>query len=285
MEILKQLHINIPLIKAIEQMPNYSKFMKDMLIKRKRLGEFATIALTQECSQLVQGKLPPKLKDPGNFTIPCNIDDLFGGKALCDLGESINLIPLSIFKKLGIGASWPTTITLQLADKSICYPQGNIEDVLVRVDKFVFPADFIIMDFDANEDILILLGRHFLATVRTLIDVEKGELTMRVNGQQVVFNVMNALQYPEEEVADCLMISYWDRIVHKSLLKSIDVLTQELGKVKEILQEGIMYGPMNQSVVKKEHMEEFDLKADQNPHSPSIEVPPELELKQLPAHL
>lgn len=103
LEILKQLHINIPLIEAIEQMPNYSKFMKDMLTKRRRVGEFATVALTQECSQLVQGKLPPKLKDPGSFTIPCNIGETFCGKALCDLGASINLMPLSIFKKLGIG--------------------------------------------------------------------------------------------------------------------------------------------------------------------------------------
>ena len=126
MEILKQLHINIPLIEAIQQMPNYSKFMKDVLTKRKRVGEFATVALTQECSQLVQGKLPPKLKDPGSFTIPCTIGDTYCGKALCDLGASINLMPLSIFKKLGIGAVRPTTITLQLADRSLCYPQGKI---------------------------------------------------------------------------------------------------------------------------------------------------------------
>lgn len=138
--------------------------MKDTLTKRIRVGEFATVALTQECSQLVQGKLPPKLKDPGSFTIPCNIGETFWGKALCDLGASINLMPLSIFKKLGIGEVRPTTITLQLADRSICYPKGKIEDVLVRVDKFIFPADFIIMDFDADEETPILLGRPFLAT-------------------------------------------------------------------------------------------------------------------------
>ncbi|XP_058732926.1 uncharacterized protein LOC131604508 [Vicia villosa] len=148
MEILKQLHINIPLIEAIEQMPDYSKFMKDMITKRNRVGEFATIALTQECSQFVQGKLPPKLKDLGSFTIPCNIGDSLCGKSLCDSGASINLIPFSVFKKLGIGAARPTTITLQLADRSICYPQGKIENILFRVKKFVFPVDFIIMDFD-----------------------------------------------------------------------------------------------------------------------------------------
>jgi hypothetical protein len=146
-EIMRQLHINIPLIEAIQQMPNYSKFMKDVLTKRRRIGEFETAALTQECSQMVQGKIPPKLKDPGAFIVPCTIGDVYVGKALCDLGASINLMPLSIFKKLGIGEARPITVTLQLADRSLCYPQGKIEDVLVRVDKFIFHAGFIIMDF------------------------------------------------------------------------------------------------------------------------------------------
>lgn len=92
--------------------------MKDILTKRKRAVEFATITLTQECSQLVQGKLLPKLKDPESFTIPCNIGESLCGKASYDLGVSINLMPLSIFKKLGIGVVRPTTITLQLAHRS-----------------------------------------------------------------------------------------------------------------------------------------------------------------------
>jgi hypothetical protein len=123
---------------------------------------------------MVQGKISQKMKDHGTFTIPCTIGDIYVGRALYDLGASINLMPLSVFKKLGIGDVRPTTITLQLADHSICYPQGKIEDVLLRVDKFVFLIDFIIIDFTADEDTPILLGRPFLATGRTLIDVEKG---------------------------------------------------------------------------------------------------------------
>lgn len=148
----------------------------------KRVREFATISLTREWSQPAQGNLPSKLKDPGSFTIPCNIGESLYGKALCDLGDIINLIPFSIFTKLGVEAAKPTTITLQLGDISHCYPQGKIEDVLVRIDKFVFFVDFIIMDFNADEETSILLGRPLLATGWTLIDVERGELTMRVNG-------------------------------------------------------------------------------------------------------
>ncbi|KAL5549092.1 hypothetical protein UlMin_004323 [Ulmus minor] len=159
LDVLKQLHINIPLVEALEQMPNYVKFMKDMLTKKRRFGEFETVALTRECSAVLQNKLPPKLKDPGSFTIPCSIGNQYFGKALCDLGASINLMPMSIFKKLGIGEARPTTVSLQLADRSIAHPEGKIEDVLVKVDKFIFPVDFIVLDYEADLEVPIILGR------------------------------------------------------------------------------------------------------------------------------
>ncbi|KAJ9547944.1 LOW QUALITY PROTEIN: hypothetical protein OSB04_020487 [Centaurea solstitialis] len=174
LDVFKQLHINIPLVEALEQMPSYVKFLKDILNKKRRLGEFETVALTKECSALLTNKIPQKLKDPGSFTIPCSIGGKEVGHALCDLGASINLMPLSIFKKLGIGEARPTTVTLQLADRSIAYPKGKIEDVLVKVDKFIFPADFVILDYEADRETPIILGRPFLATGRTLIDVQKG---------------------------------------------------------------------------------------------------------------
>ncbi|KAL5578118.1 hypothetical protein UlMin_019817 [Ulmus minor] len=97
LEILKQLHINIPLVEALQQMPNYVKFMKDVLTNKRKLAEFETVALTKECSLLLQTNIPPKLKDPGSFTIPCSIGDTYCGQALCDLGASINLMPMSVF--------------------------------------------------------------------------------------------------------------------------------------------------------------------------------------------
>ena len=130
------------------------------------------------------------MKDPGNFTIPCSIGTSYAGRALCDLGASITLMPLSVFKQLGVGECRPTTVTLQLADRSHAYLEGKIEDVLVKVDKFIFPVDFIVLDFEADKEVPIILGRPFLATGKTLIDVQKGELTMRVNDQQVTFNVL-----------------------------------------------------------------------------------------------
>lgn len=112
------------------------------------------------------------------------------------------------------------------------------------------------MNFNFDEETPILLGRPFLDTGRTLIDVERGEPTMRVNGQQVLFNVLNELQYPKEEVVDCLMISSWDNIIHKNMVKSSNILEQELGKLNEevVKKEGILSGPLSKSNKKEEPM-------------------------------
>ncbi|XP_038877582.1 uncharacterized protein LOC120069837 [Benincasa hispida] len=165
-------------------MPKYIKFFKDILTKKRRINETEVTVLTRECNALVSNRLPKKQKDPGSFTVPCSIGGLDVGHVLCDLGASINLMSLSIFKKLRIGEAQPTSITLQLADRTITYPEEKIEDVLIKVDNFIFPADFIILDYEADKDVLIILGRSFLATGKVLIDVHKGQLTMRVDNQE-----------------------------------------------------------------------------------------------------
>ncbi|KAM6575407.1 hypothetical protein CsatA_023734 [Cannabis sativa] len=220
LDVLKQLHINIPLVEALEQMPTYVKFLKDILTKKRRLGEFETVALTEGCSAMLKSKIPPKLKDPGSFTIPISIGGRDVGRALCDLGASINLMPMSIFRKLGIGEARPTTVTLQLADRSMAHPEGKIEDVLVQVDKFIFPADFIILDYEEDREVPIILGRPFLATGRTLIDVEKGELTMRAQDEQATFKVFHPMRAPDA-IGECLAIGDMDpNMVEESKFKN-----------------------------------------------------------------
>ena len=125
MEVFKKLHINIPFANALEQMPSYVKFMKDILPKKKRLSDFETVNLTEECSAILQRKLPQKLKDPSSFTIPCTIRSSILERALCDLGASISLMPLSMFGQLGLGEARPTIVTLQLADRSLKHPWGG----------------------------------------------------------------------------------------------------------------------------------------------------------------
>ena len=125
-------------------------------------------------------------------------------------------MPLSMFKQLEVGEAKPTTVKLQLADKSRVYPEDNIEDVLVKVDKFIFLVDFILLDFEVDKEVLIILGIPILATGKTLIDVQKGELNMRVNDQQVTFNVLDVVKSPDE-VEDCNFISVVDFAVAERL--------------------------------------------------------------------
>ncbi|KAJ9560069.1 hypothetical protein OSB04_005229 [Centaurea solstitialis] len=198
LEVFKKLHINIPFADALAQMPSYVKFLKDIISNKRKIEEHATVALTEECSAIIQNKLPQKLKDPGSFTIPIQIGVSTFGKALCDLGASINLMPLSIFRKLGLGEVQPTNVILQLADRSIKYPYGAIEDVLVKVGKFYFPVDFFILDIDEDKEIPLILGRPFLATGGALIDVQGGKLTLRVGDESVEFNVFRTAQNRRE---------------------------------------------------------------------------------------
>ena len=180
MDVFKKLHISIPFSDALEQMPMYVKFMKDILSIKRRLSKFETVNLTEEGSAILQRKLPHKLKDPGSFTIHYTIGNSIFEMALCDLGESINLMSLSIFWRLGLSEARPTTVILQLADRSLKHPKGVKEDVLVKVDKFIFLVDFIILDMEKDKEITIILGRPFLATSRAMIDVQRGELKLRV---------------------------------------------------------------------------------------------------------
>ncbi|KAM6559046.1 hypothetical protein CsatA_028285 [Cannabis sativa] len=192
LEIFKKLHINIPFIEALKQMPTNLKFLKDILSNKRKLEEFEMVALTEECSTVLQMKLPPKLKGPGSFNIPCSIGGSIQTKAVCDMGVSINLMPLSMFKRLKLGEAKPTTITLHMVDRSLTRPRGMIEDILVKVGKFIFPADF--LDMEEDENIPIILGRPFLATGRALIDVQKGELKLCVQKEEETFKVFVATE-------------------------------------------------------------------------------------------
>ncbi|XP_070032749.1 uncharacterized protein [Nicotiana tomentosiformis] len=149
---------------------------------------FETIKVTHQVSAIVH-LMALKLEDPGAFTIPCTIGSAEFAKALCDLGASINLIPYSVFKNLGIGQPSPISMRLQIVDRTMKRPLEVIEYVLVRVDKFILLADFIILDCELDYEVPIILGRPFLPTRKALVDVEAGELTFRVGDEKVVFHV------------------------------------------------------------------------------------------------
>ena len=171
LDIFKKIKINIPFAEVISQMPLYAKFLNEVLSKKRKIAEEGIVNLTATCSAIIQQKLPAKMKDPGSFTIPCSIGKYEFKKALCDSGASINLMPLSVVQRLSLGELTPTTITLQMADRSMAQPKGILEDVLVKVGKFVFPVDFVVMKMEEDTQVPLLLRRPFLATGAALIDV------------------------------------------------------------------------------------------------------------------
>ncbi|GKD87893.1 reverse transcriptase domain-containing protein, partial [Tanacetum coccineum] len=155
----------------------------------------ARTPLNEHCSVVILNKLTKKLGDPGKLLIPCDFLEKDECLALADLGASINLMPLSVWKKLSLRELTPTCMTLELADRSITKPIGIAEDVYLKVGKFKFSADFVVVDFDADPRVPLILGRSFLKTERALIDVYEGELTLRVGKEAITFNLDQTSRY------------------------------------------------------------------------------------------
>ncbi|GAU38817.1 hypothetical protein TSUD_163920 [Trifolium subterraneum] len=153
MKMLYSLQMNIPFPEALEQMSVYAKFMKELLSKKRKPLDDETVNMTEECSAIIQKKLPQKKNDPGSVTIPCYIGNLHVRRALCDLGASINLMPLSMMKRIPGAVAKPTKMLLSLADRSITHPYGILQNVLVRCAEFVFPADFVILDMEEDAEV------------------------------------------------------------------------------------------------------------------------------------
>ena len=182
-------------------MENYAKFIKDILSKKKKIVDEGVT-----CNAVIQKSLPAKMKAPSSFTIPGIIGKCEFKKALCDSGSSINLMPLLVVQRLSLGELTPTVITLQMADRSMAQPEGVLEDALVKVGKFIFPVDFVFMKMEEDRQVPLLLGRPFLATGATLIDVKKGELTLRVGNEAMHFNLNKTLTHSDTDEENCMVV-------------------------------------------------------------------------------
>ncbi|GJS39964.1 reverse transcriptase domain-containing protein [Tanacetum coccineum] len=172
MEIFRNLHFELSFADALIHMPKFASMFKKMLNNKDKLIELTKTPLNENCSAVVLKKLSEKLGDPGRFLIPCDFSEFDNCLALADLGASINLMPLSIWKKLGLPSLNETKMVLELADRTISKPTGVAENVFVKVGKFYFPADFVVLDFIADPRVPLILGRPFLRTAHALIDVK-----------------------------------------------------------------------------------------------------------------
>ncbi|GJS60406.1 reverse transcriptase domain-containing protein [Tanacetum coccineum] len=197
-QMFKKLHFNISLAEALALMPKYHKMLKDLLSEKEKLLGLANTSLTENCSAVLLKKLPEKLRDPGKFLIPCDFPELEKCMALADLGASLNLMPLSVWKKLMLPKLVHIRMTFELANRSIAYPPGIAEDVFVQVGKFTFLADFVVVNYNVNPSVPLILGRHFLRTAHALVDVYVEELILRDGDEKLIFHAESTLRHPHK---------------------------------------------------------------------------------------
>nr|GEY63099.1 reverse transcriptase domain-containing protein [Tanacetum cinerariifolium] len=184
-EIFCDLHFELSFANALIHMPKFAPMFKKLLNNKDKLIKLTETPLNENCSAVVLKKLPEKLGDPGRFLIPCDFLEFDNFLALADLGASINLMPLLIWKKLRLPTLNDTKMVLELADRTISKPTGVAENVFVKVGKFYFPADFVVLDFIADPRVPLILGRPFLNTAHVIINVHEKEIILRQDEQSL----------------------------------------------------------------------------------------------------
>ncbi|KAL6325910.1 hypothetical protein AAG906_038401 [Vitis piasezkii] len=244
LEVLRQVKVNIPLLDMIKQVPKYAKFLKDLCTIKRGLNVNKKAFLTEQVSVILQCKSPLMYKDSGCPTISVMIGRKVVEKALLDLGASVNLLPYSVYKQLGLGELKPTSITLSLADRSVKIPRGIIEDVLVQVDNFYYPIDFVVLDTDpivkeANY-VPIILGRPFLATSNAIINCRNGLMQLTFGNMTLELNIFymskKLITLEEEEGPEEVCII--DTLVEEHCNQNMqDKLNESLGDLEEGLPE------------------------------------------------
>ncbi|CAN6560271.1 unnamed protein product [Malus baccata var. baccata] len=312
LETFRKVQVNIPLLDAIKQVPRYAKFLKELCTTRKRMSTKEVVKVGENVSAILQRKLPPKCKDPGSFTIPCVIGNTRFESAMLDLGASINVMPYSIYASMNLGAWKNDGVIIQLADRSNAYPKGVLEDVLVQVNHLVFPADFYVLEMDESDhapSLPILLGRPFMKTARTKIDVYSGTLSMEFDGEVVNFNLFDSIKYPSDDhscfsidIIDSLAQGYLDELNDDVLEKVITRGMELKTKGADCMHAHSMNG-LGHAVAPSEELLEVVAALESSPKLdgkytnresipistnkllPSIIQAPVLELKPLPSHL
>ncbi|KAM1224911.1 hypothetical protein ACFX2G_044693 [Malus domestica] len=217
LETFRKVQVNIPLLDAIKQVPRYAKFLKELCTTRKRISSKEVVKVSENVSAVLQCKLPTKCKDTGSFTILCVIGNTRFESAMLALGASINIMPYSIYASMHLGELKNDGVIIQLADRFNAYPKGVLEDVLVQVNHLIFPVDFYVLEMDESDHsptLPILIGRPFMKTAQTKIDVAKGLVTMAFGGDMISFNIPESVENTND-VHFCCAINVIENIGQK----------------------------------------------------------------------
>ncbi|GJR70688.1 reverse transcriptase domain-containing protein [Tanacetum coccineum] len=227
LDVIHAVRINVPLIDFLAGMPNYGKFLKELLSNKHKIKQIFSAFLSDESSTMIQNKVPPKLEDPESFLIPCNFNKTFSCNALADLGASINLMPYSLYAKLSLENLKPTKMSVRLANKSFQYPVEIAKNLLIEVGKFTFLGDFVILKMEEDSKVPLILGRPFLHTTDAVIRVKQKQLNLRVGTKRMIFNIDSAMKHSYSNDDTCFIIDIIDEI----LKEDFDALLDESSKI------------------------------------------------------
>ncbi|XP_023743322.1 uncharacterized protein LOC111891494 [Lactuca sativa] len=194
MKQVKGIPINTPFINSLAQVPEYAKFLQDLLDTRQQLEKNSKVILSEQSSKVIFGELPKKMGDPGLLTLPCEFGNNMKTYALANSEASINLMPYSFYQKLNLPDLKATRMMIHMANHSVTHPRGIVEDILVKFGKFVFPIVFFILDMKEYTNVQIIIGRLLLNTDRALVDIHESKLTLRVRDEEVTFGMEGGFQ-------------------------------------------------------------------------------------------
>ncbi|XP_023771357.1 uncharacterized protein LOC111920009 [Lactuca sativa] len=208
-------------------MAKLPKFAKDVMSNRKELEKASIIVLNELCSTIIIKGLPIKMGDLGQLTLPCEFGNMTSINALADLGASINLMPYSFYQKLKLPKFQDTRMTIRMSDHSTTYPQGIIEDLLVKVGKFVFLVDCVVLDTKEDEYLPIVLGRPFLSTARVFVDIHDSKITLCVDDDAITFEMSHRGNHeePKDEVSkmDSMEVDCDELVAIKMMMEKLKV--------------------------------------------------------------
>nr|GEU90042.1 reverse transcriptase domain-containing protein [Tanacetum cinerariifolium] len=303
-QIFKDMSFEISFADALILMPKFSSTLKALIENKKKLSEMARTPLNEHCSAVLLKKLLEKLGDLGKFLIPCDFLGMAEYLALADLGASNNLMPFSVWNKISLPDLTPTCMTLELASRSISRPVGVAEDVYVKVGSFHFSVDFIVVDFDADPRVPLIPRRSFLKIGRALIDVFKGELTLRVGKEAITFNLDQTSRYSTNysdmtakriDVIDMACEEYYQEVLgfsdviasgnptryYDPIVSTTSSTLTPFENSDFLLEEVDAFLAIEDDPTSLEELKICEAKSDKS----AIDEPPEVELKDLPPHL
>ncbi|XP_017613900.1 uncharacterized protein LOC108459044 [Gossypium arboreum] len=282
LDVFQKVEINIPLLEVIRKVPRYAFFLKELCTNKRRLTGHEKVNLGEHVFAILTRQLPLKLKDQGMFAIPCKIGKVDIKRAMYDLGASINVMPLSVYNTLSTDPLKETKVTIQLADRSIIYPEGVLENVLVKVNELIFLADFYVIDMEnirSNTSSEILLRRPFLSIANTKIDVRSGIFTMEFDGEVVKFNVYKAMRYPDDvqsinfvDIIEPVIDEFVETNFVNKICRKFDDFNDEFRELKQTF----FIDSINSNEITTPSKTKL---------LPSILQAPRIELKELPDHL